>query len=84
IAIVKFLSLKELHRLPPPPQGQTSAQARYLTANTTAAQRLRAVGREPPIDREGGENGENWRRAADPLPSGGHQLMRLGCYGHPA
>uniref|UniRef100_UPI0019CFFE86 hypothetical protein n=1 Tax=Sphingomonas populi TaxID=2484750 RepID=UPI0019CFFE86 len=44
IAIVKFLSLKELHRLPPPPQGQTSAQARYLTANTTAAQRLRALG----------------------------------------
>ena len=42
---MKFLSLKELHRLPPLPQGKTSAQARYLTATTTAAQRLRAVGR---------------------------------------
>lgn len=41
----KFLSLKELHRLPPPPQSQTSPQARYLTAHTTAAQRLRALGR---------------------------------------
>jgi len=40
---MKFLSLKELHRLPPLPQGKTSAQARYLTATTTAAQRLRAV-----------------------------------------
>jgi len=42
--MMKFLSLKELHRLPPLPQGKTSAQARYLTATTTAAQRLRAVG----------------------------------------
>ena len=41
---MEFLSLKELHRLPPLPQGKTSAQARYLTATTTAAQRLRAVG----------------------------------------
>jgi hypothetical protein len=40
---MKFLSLKELHRLPPLPQGKTSAQARYLTATTTAAQRLRAM-----------------------------------------
>jgi hypothetical protein len=37
--------LKELHRPPPPQRGQTSAQLRYLTANTTAAQRLRALGR---------------------------------------
>ena len=36
----KFLSSKELHRPPPPPRGQTSEQARYLTANTTAAQRF--------------------------------------------
>ena len=42
--MVKFLMLKELHRLPLPPQGQTSAQTRYLTANTNAAQRLRAMG----------------------------------------
>ena len=41
---MKFLSLKELHRLPTLPQGKTSAQARYLTATTTAAQRLRAMG----------------------------------------
>ena len=41
---MEFLSLKELHRLPPLPQGQTSAQTRYITANTTAAQRLRAMG----------------------------------------
>jgi len=40
----EFLSLKELHRLPPPPRGQTSTQARYLTTSTTAAQRLRALG----------------------------------------
>ena len=44
VDIGEFLSLKELHRLPPLPQGQTSAQTRYLTANTTAAQRLRALG----------------------------------------
>jgi hypothetical protein len=44
--MAEFLSLKELHRPPPSPQGQTSAQARYLTASTTAAQRLRALGRE--------------------------------------
>ena len=43
VAMMKFLSLKELHRLPPLPQGKTSAQARYLTATTTAAQRLRAM-----------------------------------------
>jgi hypothetical protein len=36
--------LKELHRLPPLPQDQTSARLRYLTATTNAAQRLRAVG----------------------------------------
>jgi len=41
---MKFLLLKELHRLPPLPQDQTSAQGRYPTATTTAAQRLRAVG----------------------------------------
>jgi hypothetical protein len=40
----KFLSLKELHRLPPLPQDQTSARLRYLTTITTAAQRLRALG----------------------------------------
>ncbi|WP_219907397.1 hypothetical protein, partial [Sphingomonas sp. PP-CE-3G-477] len=40
----EFLSLKELHRLPPLPQDQTSERLRYLTATTTAAQRLRAVG----------------------------------------
>ncbi|WP_219907406.1 hypothetical protein, partial [Sphingomonas sp. PP-CE-3G-477] len=40
----EFLSLKELHRLPPLPQDQTSERLRYLTAATTAAQRLRAVG----------------------------------------
>jgi len=45
--MMKFLSLKELHRLPPLPQDQTSARLRYLTATTTAAQRLRAVGRVP-------------------------------------
>jgi hypothetical protein len=28
--MMKFLSLKELHRLPPLPQDQTLAQARYL------------------------------------------------------
>ena len=44
--------MKELHRLPPLPQGQTSAQARYLTTSTTAAQRLRAVG---PLGREGAQ-----------------------------
>ncbi len=37
--------LKDLHRLPPLPQGQTSVLTRYFTANNTAAQRLRAVGR---------------------------------------
>ena len=42
--MIKFLSLKELHRPPPQPQGQTSAQSRYLTPNTNAAKRLRAVG----------------------------------------
>ncbi|WP_174291072.1 hypothetical protein [Sphingomonas bacterium] len=42
--MMKFLSLKELHRLPRLPQDQTSAQGRYLTATTNAAQRLRAVG----------------------------------------
>ena len=42
--MMKFLSLKELHRLPPLPQDQTSARLRYLTAATTAAQRLRALG----------------------------------------
>ncbi|VXD03560.1 hypothetical protein SPHINGOT1_440001 [Sphingomonas sp. T1] len=42
--MMKFLLLKELHRLPPLPQDQTSAQGRYPTATTTAAQRLRAVG----------------------------------------
>lgn len=39
----EFLSLKELHRLPPLPRDQTSAQARYFTA-TTGARRLRARG----------------------------------------
>jgi len=42
--MMEFLSLKELHRLPPLPQDQTSASLRYLTATTTAAQRLRAMG----------------------------------------
>jgi len=42
--MVEFLSLKELHRPPPQPQGQTSAQSRYLTPNTNAAKRLRALG----------------------------------------
>lgn len=41
---MEFLSLKELHRLPPLSQDQTSARLRYLTATTNAAQRLRAVG----------------------------------------
>lgn len=36
--------MKELHRPPQPPRNQTSPQLRYLTANTTAAQRLRALG----------------------------------------
>jgi len=54
---MKFLSLKELHRLPPLPQGKTSAQARYLTATTTAAQRLRAVG----------ETRQNNRRQGPPV-----------------
>ena len=44
VAMMKFLSLKKLHRLPPLPQDQTSARLRYLTAATTAAQRLRALG----------------------------------------
>ncbi|MGY2736945.1 hypothetical protein [Sphingomonas sp. UYP23] len=42
--MIKFLWLKELHRLPPLPPGQTSPQRRYLTTNTNAAQRLRALG----------------------------------------
>jgi len=41
--MVKFLSLKELHRPLPPQRGQTSAPTRYINANTTAAQRLRAL-----------------------------------------
>ncbi len=41
---MEFLLLKDLHRLPPLPQGQTSVLTRYFTANNTAAQRLRAVG----------------------------------------
>ncbi|MGY2733919.1 hypothetical protein [Sphingomonas sp. UYP23] len=41
--MIKFLWLKELHRLPPLPPGQTSPQRRYLTTNTNAAQRLRAL-----------------------------------------
>jgi len=44
VAMAEFLLLKELHRLPPLSPGQTSAQARYLTTNATAAQRLRALG----------------------------------------
>jgi hypothetical protein len=60
---MKFLSLKELHRLPPLPQGKTSAQARYLTATTTAAQRLRALG-------ESGMAGMG-RKAARPLSGSG-------------
>jgi len=31
VAMVEFLSLKELHRPPPSPRDQTSTQARYLT-----------------------------------------------------
>jgi hypothetical protein len=56
VAMTKFLSLKELHRPPSSPRRQTSAQARYLTANTNAAQRLRALAlcrravAEPTID----------------------------------
>jgi hypothetical protein len=46
--MMKFLSLKELHRLPLLPQDQTSVGLRYLTATTTAAQRLRAVGQRGP------------------------------------
>ncbi|MDQ2892459.1 MAG: hypothetical protein M3R64_05135 [Pseudomonadota bacterium] len=46
--MAKFLSLKELHRPPSSPRCQTSAQARYLTANTNPAQRLRAVGAKLP------------------------------------
>ena len=42
--MVEFLSLTELHRPPPQPQAQTSAQSRYLTPNTNAAKRLRALG----------------------------------------
>jgi hypothetical protein len=41
---MEFLSLKELDRLLPHRRRQTSAHVRYLTANTTAAQRLRALG----------------------------------------
>ncbi|MDQ2762001.1 MAG: hypothetical protein M3Y22_00385, partial [Pseudomonadota bacterium] len=41
--MMKLLWLKELHRLPPLPPGQTSPQRRYLTTNTNAAQRLRAL-----------------------------------------
>ncbi|MGX0594263.1 hypothetical protein ACUXAI_004253, partial [Sphingomonas sanguinis] len=41
---MEFLLLKDLHRLPPLPQGQTSVLTRYFTANNTAAQRLRALG----------------------------------------
>jgi hypothetical protein len=55
--MMKFLSLKELHRLPPLPQGKTSAQARYLTATTTAAQRLRAVGVSGTAEMEGKRTG---------------------------
>jgi len=43
--MVEFLSLKELHRPPPPPRDQTSTQARYLTPNTNAAKRLGALRR---------------------------------------
>lgn len=53
----EFLSLKELHRPPSSPTRQTSAQARYLTANTTAAQRLRALGRSISIIENNGANG---------------------------
>ncbi|MEG3093453.1 hypothetical protein, partial [Sphingomonas sp. PB1R3] len=41
----RFLMLKEPHRPPPLPHGQTSAQTRYITTGTSAAQRLRALGR---------------------------------------
>jgi hypothetical protein len=44
----KFLWLKELHRLPPSPSSQTSTKTRYLTTNTNAAQRLRAMGLRGP------------------------------------
>ena len=40
--------MKELHRPPRPPRDQTSAQARYITDNTNAAQRLRAVADDEP------------------------------------
>jgi hypothetical protein len=45
--MVELLSLKELHRPPPSPRVKTSTRARYVTDNTNAAQRLRAVGRNP-------------------------------------
>ena len=44
VAMVEFLSLKELHHPPPALRGQISAQTRYLATNTNAAQRLRALG----------------------------------------
>jgi len=36
--------LKELHRPPPLATRQTSGQVRYLTTDTNAAKRLRALG----------------------------------------
>jgi len=47
--MMEFLLLKDLHRLPPLPQRETSMLTRYFTANTTAAQRLRALGLRPSI-----------------------------------
>ena len=37
--------MNELPRQPRPPTRQTSAQARYITANTNGAQGLRALGK---------------------------------------
>ncbi|MET3760095.1 hypothetical protein ABIB28_000619 [Sphingomonas sp. UYEF23] len=74
----EFLSFKELHRPPLPPQGQTSAQTRYLTANTTAAQRLRALGpvSRKPTDRYGARNRHFKTQVRAPLANG--YLHRLG------
>ncbi|WP_294240468.1 hypothetical protein, partial [uncultured Sphingomonas sp.] len=44
VVMARFLLLTEPHRPPPLPHGKTSAQTRYLTTSTSAAQRLRALG----------------------------------------
>ena len=62
--------MKELHRLPPLPQDQTSAQARYLTATTIAAQRLRALGLSP--------LGSIWFGAARLIGADGRGVLPIG------